>query len=102
MHVTTKSGLSHTCLWGFAVILSLSAGLVRADDLADPTPGDRQVEYKGLMWPPYPRPRTKPARHIDQYHYTHYWPYPQNCEDRASVRAVINIQAANGWVENTT
>lgn len=90
------------CLWSVAAITSFSVGLAVADDLEPRPPGGRQIEYKGKLWPPFPRPVGKEARHVDQYHYTHYWPHPQNCEDRSSVRAVMNIQAANGWVEATT
>jgi hypothetical protein len=73
-----------------------------ADDWNDRPVGSTQIEFRGKLWPPFPRPVGKEARCIDQYHYTHYWPYPQNCEDRSSVRTVLNYQAANGWVEATT
>jgi hypothetical protein len=74
----------------------------RQPAVVDPTPGVRQKEYKGQLWPPQPRPVTPKARLIDQYHYAHYWPYPLTCQDRGSIYAMLAAQAANGWVAETT
>jgi hypothetical protein len=88
---------------GTVAFCSLASGVCQAqDDSADRTPGSRQIEYKGKLWPPYPRPRGKEPKAIHQYHYAHYWPYPQICEDRSAVNNALNLQAANGWVEATT
>lgn len=71
-------------------------------DPPDPTPGIRQRWFAGHAWPPEPRPTTRPATLTDQYYYNHYWPYPQNCDDRFMVNANLQQQTANGWVEGTT
>ena len=65
-------------------------------------PGTRQIEWKGKLWPPDPRPTGKPQTYIHRYHFAHYWPHPFDCEDKASVRAISNRQLTNGWVEATT
>lgn len=76
--------------------------LAKDDDSASRPPGSRQFEYKGKLWPPFPRPTGKEPKFIQQYHYTHYWPHPQSCEDQSSVRNALSMQVANGWVEGTT
>ncbi len=96
------SSRTRSCLWGLATFVSLSGGLAFGLDHAEGPPGDRQVEKCGKLWPPFPRPVGKKARCVDQFHYTHYWPYPHTCEDQSSVRAALNMQATNGWVEGTT
>lgn len=85
-----------------AAMASLLGNLGYAVDKSDRPPGGSQTEYKGKLWPPFPRPQGKEAGFIGQYHYAHYWPYPHSCEDQSSVRAALNIQASNGWVEGTT
>ena len=87
-----------------AILLSVSAFanfLFAADWTVRPV-GGRQVTYKGKLWPPFPRPTGKEAKCIHQYHYGHYWPFPQNCEDRNNVRSALNTQVAQGWIEATT
>src|SRR5215212_64591 len=51
----------------------------RRDRPYDPTPGVRQTWWKGRRWPAQPRPVTDKARAVDQFHYAHYWPFPNNC-----------------------
>jgi hypothetical protein len=86
-----------------AALSSLAGSLCLAADYGrDQTPGARQIEYKGKLWPPFYRPPGKEAKFVHQYHYAHYWPYPQNCEDRSSVSNALNMQMANGWIEATT
>ncbi|MDB5391512.1 MAG: hypothetical protein JWM11_7158 [Planctomycetaceae bacterium] len=87
---------------GTVAACSLAGTQLAADDSADRPPGSRQFDFRGKTWPPYSRPRGKEPTFIQQYHYTHYWPYPHNCEDRSAVNNALNIQAANGWVEATT
>uniref|UniRef100_A0A7C4LNY6 OmpA-like domain-containing protein n=1 Tax=Schlesneria paludicola TaxID=360056 RepID=A0A7C4LNY6_9PLAN len=69
---------------------------------AQDPPGARQVEKKGKLWPPFPRPQGEPQRWEHQYHHAHYWPYPYSCQDQAYVRGVIDQQAGNGWIAATT
>jgi hypothetical protein len=68
---------------------------------SDP-PGSRQVEKHGKLWPPYPRPTGRSQTCAHQYHYSHYWPYPQICDDQAYVRNVLQMQSCNGWITATT
>jgi hypothetical protein len=102
--MVTGNWLSRTksCLLGVATIVSLAGNLALAGDDIERPPGDRQIQHRGKLWPPFPRPVGKPARLVDQYHYTHYWPYPHTCEDKSSVRAALDLQASNGWIEGTT
>ncbi len=74
----------------------------RKDKEYDPHPGGRSVYHKGHVWPVQPRPTTPPARHIDQYHASIYWPSPYLCHDRASVRNSLDMVAAQGWLNHTT
>ncbi len=69
---------------------------------ADDPPGARQVEKKGKLWPPYPRPVGRKQTFWHGYHSAHYWPYPYNCEDQAYVRNLLDQQTAAGWVNATT
>ena len=69
---------------------------------ANDPPGTRQVESHGKLWPPYPRPVGRKQSCLHSYHYSHYWPYPHNCEDEAYTRNIIDAQAANGWLTATT
>ncbi|MGH7126923.1 MAG: hypothetical protein ACREIV_00025, partial [Planctomycetaceae bacterium] len=73
-------------------------GLKRADDPV----GSRQKHYRGLMWPPYPRPTGDVQDFTHKYHHAHYWPHPYNCWDMHYVNAVTGIQVANGWRNETT
>lgn len=52
----------------------------------------------GKAWPPYPRPvgKNPPGKHIR--HAAKYWPWPFECDDRAYVRAVSNLQTTQGWI----
>lgn len=91
--------------WGLGAFLFSAAILGHsafAADWSERPPGGRQILYKGKLWPPYPRPTGKEAKFLHQYHYAHYWPHPQNCEDRGNVRAALNSQVANGWIDATT
>ena len=63
-----------------------------AERAGDP-PGTRQIDSHGKLWPPYPRPVGRKQTKLHAYHYAHYWPYPQNCEDEAYVRNIIDLQA---------
>lgn len=69
---------------------------------AQDPPGARQVEKKGKLWPPFPRPQGEPQRWEHQYHHAHYWPYPYNEQDEAYVRQLLEQQANNGWIAATT
>lgn len=89
-------------LLGTAAVVSLIGNVAFAADWSERPPGGRQIEFKGKLWPPFPRPTGKEAKCLHQYHYAHYWPYPHSCEDISSVRAALNVQASNGWVEATT
>lgn len=92
-----------SCVLGAAALVGWAGSFAfAADYCVERPPGDRQVEHCGKLWPPFSRPVGKPARCVDQYHYTKYWPYPQTCEDRNSVKNAWNAQATNGWVEGTT
>ncbi|RMG41371.1 MAG: hypothetical protein D6725_01520 [Planctomycetota bacterium] len=64
--------------------------------------GARQWSYKGKLWPPYPRPTGPAQLPIHKYHAAHYWPWPYQCYDRASVREFSRQQVDNGWVAATT
>lgn len=89
-------------LMGAIAVCSLAGSACFAGDGLDGPPGSRQVEYKGKLYPPFGRPTGKEAKWSTQYHYGHYWPYPQNCEDRLSVHNALNAQMNNGWIEATT
>lgn len=65
-------------------------------------PGQRQVEKKGKLWPPFPRPVGREQTFWHKYHHAHYWPHPYVCEDRAYIQNVTHQQAANGWTVATT
>ena len=93
---------TRSCLLGVATFVCLAGSLAFAYDQVERPPGDRQFERCGKLWPPFARPVGKPARCVDQYHYTKYWPYPHTCEDRNSIRNAMSLQATNGWVEGTT
>ena len=69
---------------------------------ANDPPGTRQVNSHGKLWPPQPRPVGRKQTTLHGYHYAHYWPYPQNCEDQAYVRNIIDAQAGSGWLTATT
>lgn len=69
---------------------------------ANDPPGTRQVESHGKLWPPYPRPVGRKQTCLHSYHYSHYWPYPHNCEDEAFTRNIFELQVANGWASATT
>ncbi len=89
-------------LLGMAAVVSLLGHPGFAGDPGDRPVGSNQKEFKGKLWPPFPRPEGKMAGFWQQYHYAHYWPYPHSCEDQSSVRAALNLQASNGWIEGTT
>ncbi len=89
-------------LLGTAAVVSLLGNLGFAGDHGERPVGASQKEFKGKLWPPFPRPVGKEAGFWQQYHYAHYWPYPHSCEDQSSVRAALNLQVSNGWVEGTT
>ena len=72
-----------------------------AERASDP-PGTRQIDSHGKLWPPQPRPVGRKQTKLHGYHYAHYWPYPQICEDEAYVRNIIDLQAGSGWVTATT
>jgi len=99
---------AHKGLW--VLLLCSMTGIVSSDAVAgdqycephDPTPGIRQRWWKGKPWPPQPRSVGPKASFTDQYHYSHYWPYPHTCQDRDIVRSALEQQVANGWVEQTT
>jgi hypothetical protein len=69
---------------------------------AQEPPGARQVEKDGKLWPPFPRPVGDKQHWVHQYHHSHYWPYPYNCDDEAYVRNIWQQQASNGWMSATT
>lgn len=72
-----------------------------AERAGDP-PGARQIDSHGKLWPPYPRPVGRKQTKLHSFHYSHYWPYPHNCEDEAFTRGIIGLQSANGWTSATT
>ncbi len=69
---------------------------------ANDPPGARQIDSHGKLWPPYPRPVGPKQTKLHTYHYAHYWPYPQTCEDEAYTRNIFDLQSANGWLSATT
>lgn len=89
-------------LLGTAAVVSLIGNVAFAADWSERPAGGRQIQYAGKCWPPFPRPTGKEQKCVHQYHYAHYWPHPQACEDISSVRNALNMQGANGWVEGTT
>lgn len=68
---------------------------------ADP-PGSRQKYQFGKLWPVRARPVGPSQTFVHRYHTAHYWPNPYNCQDRASVQSIIDIQVQNGWQTGTT
>lgn len=65
--------------------------------------GARQIEKKGKLWPPYPRPCDDGGQQCCHEYYTaHYWPWPYVCDDRRYVRAISQEQINNGWTSETT
>lgn len=64
--------------------------------------GARQVEYKGKLWPPYPRPVGPKQAFCHIYHAEHYWPWPYQCIDRHVVLDMSRIQESNGWLTEAT
>lgn len=68
---------------------------------ADP-PSMRQSYRYGKMWPVRARPVGPSQTFVHKYHTAHYWPHPYNCQDRASVRSIYDIQVHNGWQTATT
>lgn len=98
-------------LAGFATVGSMNAATAFAAfpfteawyaERANDPPGARQVESHGKLWPPYPRAVGRKQTKLHSYHYSHYWPYPHNCEDEAFTQNIIGLQAANGWSSATT
>ena len=71
------------------------------DDESSPV-GARQKCRHGKLWPPYPRPTGDEMDCSHIYHAAHYWPWPYNCFDRASVREFSELQVANGWIAEAT
>lgn len=69
---------------------------------AQDPPGARQVEKDGKLWPPYARPVGPKQHWVHQYHHSHYWPHPYNCDDEAYVRNIVQQQAGSGWISATT
>jgi hypothetical protein len=63
--------------------------------------GSPQRYHAGKLWPPYPRPTTRPQCSTI-FHANTYWPYPYNCWDRSWVKNTLAIQSANGWMQATT
>ena len=84
-----------------------SDGPVRGSDewyemrASDPV-GERQVYKFGKTWPVQPRPTGPKQLWVHKYHAQKYWPYPYQCSDRATVRAVWQAQVNNGWQTATT
>ena len=109
-----RTGLRSRIIWGMLGIAVIGAdvqiaaagwpwgGKSETPPPIDRTPGVRQRWWKGKPFPPQPRPTGPEASFSDQYHYTHYWPYPLNCQDRAAVHDTVDLQVANGWVTETT
>ncbi|MCA9081243.1 MAG: hypothetical protein KDA58_11840 [Planctomycetaceae bacterium] len=64
--------------------------------------GARQRYAYGLAWPPQARPCGPKQSCVHKYYASHYWPYPYHCQDRATVRSVMDTQVNNGWIEATT
>ena len=65
-------------------------------------PGERQRYKKGKIWPARPRSPEPEQQFKHIYHSEHYWPLPYVCQDRAAVYAMIDMQTALGWQEETT
>lgn len=65
-------------------------------------PGARQVCHKGKMWPVRPRPNMEKQQFSHAFHSAHYWPLPYVCQDRAYVNNILDIQAQNGWEQEST
>lgn len=65
-------------------------------------PGARQLDKKGKLWPPYPRPVGEKQHWVHKYHHAHYWPHPYNCDDQAFVHNILQQQTDGGWVSATT
>ncbi len=65
-------------------------------------PGARQKYRYGKLWPVRARPTGPSQTFVHKYHTAHYWPHPYQCQDRASVMAVRDLQVHNGWQTATT
>lgn len=65
-------------------------------------PGVRQQCKKGKVWPARPRSTQEPQQFSHTYYSEHYWPLPYVCQDRESVRILMETQTALGWQEETT
>ena len=65
-------------------------------------PGQRQQCKKGKIWPASPRSTLPPQQFSHVYHSEHYWPLPYVCQDRQSVRDMMDMQVSLGWQEETT
>jgi len=65
--------------------------------------GARQLEKRGKVWPPYPRPADDGGQQLShEYHAAHYWPWPYFCDDRRYVRSLSDTQIGVGWMTETT
>lgn len=69
---------------------------------ADLPIGARQVYKYGKIWPVTPRPPEPNAKIIHRYYYSHYWPHPHDCRDRAVVYTYTRTQESRGWADATT
>ena len=69
---------------------------------SDEPVGERQKSHHGKLWPPFNRPCGPEQTCVQQFHATHYWPYPYNIRDQDDVRLVMQTQVANGWATATT
>jgi hypothetical protein len=65
-------------------------------------PGVRQQCKKGKVWPARPRSNQEPQQFSHTYYAEHYWPLPYVCQDRESVRVLMETQTSLGWQEETT
>jgi len=100
-------------LWSGLALQALSSGVLVAGEPAaysdewwalrsQDSPGTRQVEKHGKLWPPFARPQGPKQHWVHKYHHAHYWPHPYAAEDAGYVRSVWNQQASAGWVGATT
>lgn len=65
-------------------------------------PGVRQKWYKGKVWPAKQRSNAPPQQFSHTFYSQHYWPLPYTCQDRESVKQVMEVQTGLGWQEETT
>jgi hypothetical protein len=65
-------------------------------------PGVRQECKKGKVWPARPRSNQEPQQFSHTFYAEHYWPLPYVCQDRESVRVLMETQTSLGWQEETT